>query len=54
MINAVKVVCSVAVAIPVLTYGSQSGLARKTTVDPGGCLIEHIAAEEGMPSFSVR
>ena len=51
MINAVKVVCFVTVAIPVISYGSQSQLTLKTSVDPSGCVLEHIAAEEGIRQF---
>jgi Tol biopolymer transport system component len=51
MINAVKVLCVVTVAIPVAAYGSQPHLKRMTSVDPSGCMLEHIAVEEGIRQF---
>jgi len=51
MLNAVRVFFVVSVMAPVICYGSQSHLTHMTSVDPSGCVIEHIAVEEGIRQF---
>ena len=49
MRKVIKLVCTIAVAMPTASYGSQ--LEYKTSVDPSGCVLEHIAVEQGTRQF---
>lgn len=49
--NNFRIVFLVALATPLVCYGSPAQTTFQTSVDPSGCVIEHIAAEEGTRQF---